>query len=97
MKLTEVKEKDMDGNLAMADERNYANEHDFEPQIDMEEETEGSVMLKPINVIDSGDYLEPHTFESDQEAKLFYSYIEQSKYIEYLEKLLSTKDNNQKQ
>lgn len=42
-------------------------------------------MEKPINVIESGDYVEPHTFETDREAVLFYSYLEMVEYIQFLE------------
>ena len=36
----------------------------------------------PIDIVESGEYIEPHTFESDREAKLFYAYLEDRKYIE---------------
>lgn len=39
---------------------------------------------KPENVIESKKYIEPHTFESDREAVLFYSYIEAHEYIKNL-------------
>lgn len=39
---------------------------------------------KPENIIESKKYVEPHTFESDGEAVLFYSYIEAHEYIETL-------------
>jgi hypothetical protein len=42
-------------------------------------------MEKPINVIDSGEYLEPHCFEKDREAILFHSYLDLWEYVEYLE------------
>lgn len=42
-------------------------------------------MEKPIDVIESGEYIEPNQFATDGEATLFYSYLELSKYIEVLE------------
>ena len=42
-------------------------------------------MKKPENVIETEEYVEPHCFENDQEASLFYSYLEQEKYIAHLE------------
>jgi hypothetical protein len=42
-------------------------------------------MKKPENVIETEEYVEPHCFENDQEAALFYSYLEQEKYIAHLE------------
>lgn len=42
-------------------------------------------MEKPINVIESGEYVEPNTFESDTEAILFYAYIELLDYVNFLE------------
>jgi len=43
-------------------------------------------MKKPIDVIESGEYVEPNTFERDSEAILFYAYLELLKYVEFLEK-----------
>lgn len=40
---------------------------------------------KPVNVIDCGDYVQPHRFENDREATLFYSYVDQMRYITKLE------------
>ena len=45
-------------------------------------------MKKPENVLETKDYIEPNNFESDQEAILFYSYVEQENYIKYLEQQL---------
>lgn len=45
-------------------------------------------MKKPENVIESMAYIEPHAFESDREATIFYSYFEQIAYIDYLEEQL---------
>lgn len=45
-------------------------------------------MKRPENIIDNGEYNEPNCFESDQEAVLFYAYLEQEKYIDNLEKRL---------
>lgn len=42
-------------------------------------------MEKPNNIIESGEYIEPHSFEKDSEAILFYSYLELVEYINYLE------------
>ena len=42
-------------------------------------------MKRPKNIIDTGDYVEPYTFEHDPEAVLFYAYLEAFKYIEFLE------------
>lgn len=33
-------------------------------------------MEKPKNVIETGEYVEPHTFENESEAVLFFSYLE---------------------
>lgn len=41
-------------------------------------------MERPKNIIETKEYTEPHTFESDKEATLFYAYIESEKYIDYL-------------
>lgn len=43
-------------------------------------------MEKPINVINSGEYIEPYTFENDSEAILFNAYINLLEYVEFLEK-----------
>ena len=47
-------------------------------------------MEKPQDVTENGEYVEPNAFEIDREATLFYSYIEQIKYIEYLEGILKS-------
>jgi hypothetical protein len=49
-------------------------------------------MKRPENIIDNGEYNEPNCFESDQEAVLFYAYLEQEKYIDELEKQLTLTD-----
>lgn len=41
-------------------------------------------MTTPKNIIKAGEYNEPHTFESDQEARLFYAYQEAMEYIEVM-------------
>ena len=46
-------------------------------------------MERPENIIDNGEYNEPNCFESDQEAVLFYAYLEQEKYIDEITKLLN--------
>ena len=45
-------------------------------------------MTRPNDIIKNGEYIEPHTFESDSEANLFYSYLESRKYIDRLENTL---------
>ena len=47
-------------------------------------------MEKPQDVIENGKYVEPNAFEIDREAILFYSYLEQIEYIEYLEGILQS-------
>lgn len=47
-------------------------------------------MEKPENVTENGEYIEPHSFEKDSEAVLFYSYLEQIEYIKYLESKITT-------
>ena len=42
-------------------------------------------MKKPDCIIDNGEYEEPNVFESESESILFDAYLEQQKYIEYLE------------
>lgn len=42
-------------------------------------------MEKPKNVIETGEYIEPYTFENDREAILFFSYLELLDYIKFLE------------
>ena len=42
-------------------------------------------MEKPINIIESGEYVEPNTFENEREAILFFSYLELLDYIKFLE------------
>lgn len=42
-------------------------------------------MEKPIDIIESGEYVEPSTFENDAEAILFYAYLELLDYVEFLE------------
>lgn len=42
-------------------------------------------MEKPKNVIETGEYVEPNTFENDSEAILFFSYLELLDYIKFLE------------
>ena len=49
-------------------------------------------MKRPENIIDNGEYNEPNCFESDQEAILFYAYLEQEKYIDELTKQLTLTD-----
>ena len=46
-------------------------------------------MKRPTDIIESGEYQEPHSFENDREAVLFYSYIEQIDYIKHLEEELN--------
>lgn len=46
----------------------------------------GRAVAKPINVIESGEYVEPFTFESDRESVLFFAYLKLLEYVEYLEK-----------
>ena len=46
-------------------------------------------MEKPKCILETKEYLQPHTFESDREAVLFYAYLEQQKYIEYIEAQLN--------
>lgn len=41
-------------------------------------------MERPRNILESKEYIEPHCFENDSEAVLFYAYIEQEKYIDFL-------------
>jgi hypothetical protein len=43
---------------------------------------------KPINIIDSGEYVEPYTFENDRESVLFDAYLNSMKYIEQQEKAI---------
>jgi hypothetical protein len=40
---------------------------------------------KPSNIIETNEYVERNSFESDAEAMLYYSYIEAHNYIKYLE------------
>mgnify|MGYP003669054911 CR=1 FL=1 len=49
-------------------------------------------MKRPENIIDNGEYNEPNCFESDQEAVLFYAYLEQEKYIDEITKQLTLTD-----
>jgi len=42
-------------------------------------------MTRPKNIIDTGQYVEPNTFESDSEAALFYAYLELWNYVRELE------------
>ena len=42
-------------------------------------------MKKPDCIIDNGGYEEPNVFENESESILFDAYLEQQKYIEYLE------------
>jgi hypothetical protein len=42
-------------------------------------------MKRPENVLETKGYIEPNSFENEQESILFFSYIEQEKYVEYLE------------
>jgi len=42
-------------------------------------------MEKPINVIESGEYIEPNTFENDAEAILFHAYLQLLDYVKFLE------------
>ena len=46
-------------------------------------------MEKPQNIIETKEYVEPHTFENDSEAVLFYAYIELQKYVDSLEHQLN--------
>ena len=46
-------------------------------------------MKRPNNILETKEYVEPYTFENDQEAILFYAYLEQEKYIDYLQKQLA--------
>jgi hypothetical protein len=46
-------------------------------------------MKKPQNIIETKEYVEPHTFENDSEAVLFYAYIELQKYVDSLEQQLN--------
>ena len=41
--------------------------------------------VKPKNVIETGEYIEPNTFENESEAILFFSYLELLDYIKFLE------------
>lgn len=49
-------------------------------------------MKRPENIIKTKEYIETYTFENDQEAILFYAYLEQEKYIDELEKQLTLTD-----
>jgi hypothetical protein len=49
-------------------------------------------MKRPENIIESKEYIEPYCFENDQEAILFYAYLEQENYIDGLEKQFAIKD-----
>lgn len=40
---------------------------------------------RPLNVLETGDYVEPHYFDTDAEASLFSSYIQYVDYTEHLE------------
>ncbi len=40
-------------------------------------------MKKPINIVETGDYVEPGCFDSERELLLFFSYIEAHEYIKY--------------
>lgn len=40
---------------------------------------------KPKNVIETGEYIEPNTFENESEAILFFSYLDLLDYIQFLE------------
>lgn len=41
--------------------------------------------VKPKNVIETGEYIEPNTFENESESILFFSYLELLDYIKFLE------------
>ena len=49
-------------------------------------------MKKPDCIIDNGEYEEPNVFESESESILFDAYLEQQKYIEYLESKVNNVD-----
>lgn len=53
-------------------------------------------MKKPENVLETKEYIKPYTFENDQEAILFYAYLEQEKYIKHLEEQLTVKPSSLK-
>lgn len=42
-------------------------------------------MERPQNIIETKEYVEPHCFESDAEAVLFYAYVELQAYVDSLE------------
>lgn len=48
-------------------------------------------MEKPIDVIESGIYVEPNQFENENEAILFYAYVDLTIYVEFLEKKYGVK------
>ena len=45
-------------------------------------------MKKPINILDTAAYIEPHTFETVGEANLFQSYVEHLEFLEELDNYL---------
>lgn len=42
-------------------------------------------MEKPIDVIESGEHVEPNIFENEAEAILFHAYLKLLDYVEFLE------------
>jgi hypothetical protein len=46
--------------------------------------------MKPNNILETGGYVQPFQFESDQEGELLRSYIEAHEYIERQEKEIAT-------
>lgn len=42
-------------------------------------------MKRPVDILETGDYVEPHVFSSKGEETLFHAYIDLTEYIDFLE------------